>query len=155
MKIIAHRANVNGADISTENHPDQIDLAISMGFDVEVDVRYDCGQEKLFLGHDEPQYTVSWNWLAKRKKYLWIHCKNLDALHEFSFGTSGFNYFWHQEDYYTLTSKNYIWTYPGHDFRANSVIVMPEIYTEKENLKDIATYDCYGVCTDYPQLIKP
>ena len=24
-----------------------------------------------------------------------------------------FNYFWHQEDDYTLTSEGYVWVYPG------------------------------------------
>lgn len=155
MKIIAHRANLDGPNVNLENQPDQIDLAISCGFDAEIDVWYQDG--KLFLGHDEPQYKVSWRWLAQRRKSLWIHCKNLDALYEFSFGTSGFNYFWHQEDHFTLTSKNYIWTYPGQDYRSNSVVVMPEIsyLKEKESLKDIITWECYGVCTDYPNLIKP
>ena len=41
MKLIAHRANINGPDSSTENSPDQIDKCIEQGYDVEVDIRYD------------------------------------------------------------------------------------------------------------------
>ena len=155
MKIIAHRANLDGPNINTENTPSQIDNAIELGFDVEVDVWYNKLTETLHLGHDEPQYQITWYWLASRKDNLWIHCKNVEALFEFTKGVcSGYNYFWHQEDYFTLTSKNKIWTYPGHPYTKNSVIVMPEIYTEKERLKEYILYDCHGVCTDYPQLIK-
>jgi hypothetical protein len=41
--------------------------------------------------------------------------------------------FWHQNDDFTLTSKNYIWTYPGQPYTASSVIVMPEFWV-KANL---------------------
>ena len=29
-----------------------------------------------------------------------------------------FNYFWHQNDKFTLTSKGYIWTFPGNKYSA-------------------------------------
>jgi hypothetical protein len=154
MKIIAHRANIDGPNPLTENMPEQIDKAISMGYDVEIDLRYDILTGMIHLGHDDPQYDVDWYWLGARKDRLWIHCKNLEALLEFSRGTSGFNYFWHQTDSYTLTSTNKIWTYPGNPYTSKSIIVMPESYMNKDNLKNLIAYDCYGVCTDYPQLIK-
>lgn len=152
MKLIAHRGNIDGISLSDENHPDYIDAAIKQGYDVEIDVRYDIKSEKLFLGHDEPQHLISWYWLAGRKDNLWIHCKNLDALYHFCHGTSGFNYFWHQEDYFTLTSKKYIWTYPGQAYTPNSVIVMPEWkYTNWDMLK---VMDCHGICSDYVGRLK-
>jgi len=154
MRIIAHRANLDGSNPLTENSPEQIDKAISMGFDVEIDIRYDITTQTLHLGHDDPEYQITWYWLGSRRDHLWIHCKNLEALSEFSRATSGFNYFWHQNDFYTLTSTNKIWTYPGHPYTSRSVIVMPETYMNKENLPNLIAYDCYGVCTDYPLLIK-
>ncbi len=33
------------------------------------------------------------------------------------------NFFWHENDKYTLTSKNFIWTYPGEKTGGNSIIV--------------------------------
>ena len=34
-----------------------------------------------------------------------------------------FNYFWHENDRFTITSKGYLWTYPGNKYSENSVIV--------------------------------
>jgi glycerophosphoryl diester phosphodiesterase len=155
MKIIAHRGNIDGPNPLTENHPDTIDSAIESGFDVEIDIRYDTLDGQFYLGHDDPQYIVSPYWLAQRMERLWIHCKNLDALYHFVNKTGGYNYFWHQTDDYTLTSKNYIWTYPGQPYTSSSIIVMPESSIRIEDLTDLVAYNCYGICTDYPQrLIK-
>ncbi|MAK16474.1 MAG: hypothetical protein CMQ70_00715 [Gammaproteobacteria bacterium] len=141
MKIISHRAYLNGQNSDFENNPDSISDCISKNFDVEIDVRILDGD--IFLGHDSPKYKVNTNFLNSYKSNLWIHCKNLDALSFFS-KTEGFNYFWHQQDDYTLTSKNYIWTYPGKQLTPNSVIV--DLNNEIDYSKNI----CFGVCTDFP-----
>jgi hypothetical protein len=62
------------------------------------------------------------------------------------------NYFWHQTDNFTLTSKQYIWTYPGQQYTDKSVIVILEssIY----NIQSINQLNCYGVCSDYVQEFK-
>ena len=36
------------------------------------------------------------------------------------------NYFWHQNDDYTITSKGYIWAYPGKKLNKNAIYVLPE-----------------------------
>jgi hypothetical protein len=149
MKLIAHRGNINGPDPSKENKPEYIEQAISQGYDVEIDIRYSPLDKGLYLGHDEPEYKVTWHWLSGLRDRLWIHCKNIEALYEFNYGTSGFNYFWHQEDYFTLTSRNYIWTYPGQAYTPRSVIVMPEVYKNLDDFVDLRAYDCFGVCSDY------
>lgn len=155
MKIIAHRGNIDGPNPLIENHPETIDKAIEFGFDVEIDIRYDTFDGQLYLGHDDPQYVVTPYWLAQRMDNLWIHCKNIDALYYFVTKTGGYNYFWHQTDDFTLTSKNYIWTYPGQPYTASSVIVMPELSIKEQDFKDLHAYNCYGICTDYPQrLVK-
>lgn len=151
MKIIAHRGNIDGPNPLTENHPETIDNAIDMGFDVEIDIRYDPFDDQFYLGHDDPQYVVTTYWLAQRMENIWIHCKNIDALYHFVTKTGGYNYFWHQTDDFTLTSKNYIWTYPGQPYTSSSVIVMPELSIKEENFDELIAYNCYGVCTDYPQ----
>jgi hypothetical protein len=149
MKLIAHRGNINGPDPLKENNPDYIEQAIAEGYDVEIDIRYGALNNKLYLGHDEPQYPITWFWLGKYIDNLWIHCKNIEALYEFSRGTSGFNYFWHQEDDFTLTSKNYIWTYPGKTYTPKSIIVMPEWETDVNEFVDLIAYNCYAICSDY------
>ena len=142
MKLIAHKGNIDGPNSVTENHPAQIDKCIAEGYDVEVDLWWDNEERKLWLGHCEPQYEVSWWWLAGRADNLWIHCKDFTTLHEFTTNTSGYNYFWHQGDDYTLTSKNYIWSSPGKPFTSQTVMVI-------ENVEDVKEYDCYGSCSDY------
>lgn len=154
MKLIAHRGNINGPDISNENNPKYIENAIIQGFNVEIDLRYI--DSKLYLGHDSPDYEIEWTWLEQYKENLWIHCKNLRALYNFSSKTNGYNYFWHQDDKYTLTSTNKIWVYPGLDYKNhpdNSIIVMPEWYTIIDELVKLKSYNCYGVCSDYVSCI--
>ena len=141
MVIISHRGNIGGADPEVENKPEQIDLVIEeYGWDVEVDL-WKIG-DKFFLGHDEPQYEVTWDWLWERSNSLWIHCKNGDALIE---TYQMFNTFWHQKDDYTLTSTNWIWAYPGIEVPepARAIAVMPE-----ENF-NVGWFG--GVCTDNPE----
>jgi hypothetical protein len=153
MKLISHRGNISGPNVERENSPEYIDEAISLGFDVEIDVRYSKCEEKFYLGHDDPQYHVTRYWLAERMENFWIHCKNIEALFEFV-NTGGYNYFWHQEDDFTLTSKNYIWTYPGKTYTPRSVIVMPETSIDIDKLSDLKVYNCFAICSDYIGRIK-
>ena len=59
MKLIAHRANIDGCESWLENKPEQVDRCINLGYDVEVDVRYDPLTQVFWLGHDEPKYKVN------------------------------------------------------------------------------------------------
>lgn len=138
--MISHRGNINGRLEISENEPNYIDLAISRGYDIEVDVWYEY--DALWLGHDRPDYVVDLIWLRDRIEKLWIHCKNIDAVVYFKECDFEFNYFWHQEDDLTLTSKKFIWAYPGKQPIHNSIAVMPEI-----NDDDVS--ECLGICSDY------
>lgn len=147
MIYIAHRGNIDGAQPELENDPDYIDLAIRRGYEVEVDLRVVGG--KLYLGHDEPQYEITKDWLIDRSEVLWIHCKNIDALmfmRAFGSWGDGFHFFWHQEDDYTITSQGYIWAFPGKSLGdgKNVVCVMPE--RANYTLSEIS--HCYAVCSD-------
>ena len=95
---------------------------------------------------------VTWYWLAGKQDYLWIHCKDITTFHEFSMKISGYNYFWHQEDDYTLTSKQRIWAYPGKTYTENTVIVMPEWNNMDWDMLKVT--NCYGVCSDYIEKLK-
>lgn len=114
MRFIAHRGNLKGRRPERENHPDYIEEAIEQGFDVEIDVWYEPTSTGglYWLGHDEPQYEINLIWLDKHKEHLWCHAKNLDAFHQLIHHTE-INSFWHQNDDYTLTTHNFIWTYPN------------------------------------------
>ena len=137
MKIISHRGNLNGRNISTENSIPAINVALYHGLDVEIDVWYK--NNNWYLGHDKPQYLVNLSFLENKK--LWCHAKNLDALN-LMIKNKKIHSFWHQNDDFTLTSKNYIWTYPNKNTGSNSIIVL-------KNSKDKIPKKCFGICTDF------
>ena len=141
MKIIAHRGNTNGPK-SDENHPIYLEKALLKGYDIEADIW--VIENKIFLGHDKPTYNININNLFEIKDNLWIHCKNLDALSYFD--KEVFNFFWHENDKFTLTSKGFIWTYPNELLSRKSVVV--DLSLKNNNL------DVYGICTDYTEKVK-
>jgi len=153
LKLIAHRGNVNGPDSEKENRPEQVQYCILQGYDVEIDLRLDSLTGELYLGHDEPQYKITWQWLEQYKDNLWIHCKDLNILTEMSKTTTRYNYFWHQTDSYTLTSKKIIWAYPDQPYSSHTVIVMPE-WNKTNNWDDLKYSDCFGICSDYVEKLK-
>lgn len=153
MILISHRGNISGPNPSRENTTSYIQESIDAGFSVEIDLWIEkviFGTRvvyKFFLGHDTPQHETSYEWLHDRRSKLWIHAKNLECLYYFRQAppASGWNFFWHQEDEYTLTNNCLIWTYPGHPLTDRSICVMPEKsdYEKKEVDK------CVGICSDY------
>ena len=54
---------------------------------------------------------------------------------------------WHETDKVTITSKGFIWAFPGHQPLKNSIAVMPEI-----NNEDVS--QCIGICSDYIEQYK-
>jgi len=137
MLFISHRGNLTGKDTSFENHPDYIQEALSVGYNVEIDVWW--YNERFYLGHDEPSYVMPETYLLNTS--LWFHCKNVEALQ--SIGSyNSIKYFWHQEDDVTLTSNRKIWTYPGKKLVKGAIAVLPE---EEYNGN---LWDCYAICTD-------
>lgn len=138
MILISHRGNIDGKEPSLENRPDFIDNAIRHGFDVEIDIRYIDGN--LFLGHDKADYNIDFKWLNERIDKLWVHCKNHSAV-DFFYSTD-FNYFWHDSDDMTITSKGIIWAHPKIQPIKNSIAVLPDG-------NDWEIENCKGICSDY------
>lgn len=145
MILISHRGNIDGKILEMENRPDYIEDAIRLGYDVEIDIWMING--KIFLGHDEPQYEIAIDWIDSRSHCLWVHCKNIEVLTFLNKYDHGINYFWHESDTVTLTSKNYIWANPGKQPMYNSISVLPELYKE-----DVSR--CIGICSDYIKTYK-
>ena len=136
MKLIAHRGNISGPS-EYENHPNYIEETLELGYDCEVDVWYRNGE--YWLGHDEPVYDIGKSFLRNNK--LWCHAKNLEALDMML--KDDIHCFWHQKDDVTLTSKNYICTYPKKRLLKGAACVMPELGYEG-NIKE-----CFAICSDY------
>lgn len=143
MKLISHRGNINGKILESENKPDYIDDTICLGYEVEIDMWWING--KTYLGHDKPQYEVNDKWLEERIDNLWVHCKNIELLNWIR--STSLHYFWHETDTITLTSKNYIWAYPGKQPIIGSIAVMPEL--NNDNISQ-----CIGICSDFIQNYK-
>ena len=136
MIYISHRGYTNGIDNDVENNPDVIESLLDKNINVEIDIR--SFKNQLFLGHDEPRYKINKEFLLNDK--LWCHAKDFQTLEVLS--VINCNYFWHQNDDYTITSKGFIWVYPGKPLLKNSICVFPEKYKQDFSM-------CYGICTDY------
>tara|TARA_R100000008_G_C3523787_1_gene135445 strand:+ start:114 stop:554 length:441 start_codon:yes stop_codon:yes gene_type:complete len=137
MKFISHRGNVNGRNELMENHPLAIQMAMNAGFDVEVDVWFT--KAGWYLGHDKPQYAINPTFLSKEG--LWCHAKDIETLKQMLLYPQ-IHCFWHQTDDVTLTSRNFIWTYPGKESTENSVCVLA-------NKDDKIPEKCFGICSDF------
>jgi hypothetical protein len=139
MIFISHRGNINGINLERENDPKYVLEAINKGYECEIDVWF--VKDRLYLGHDEPQYEINLKFLQNDK--FWCHAKNLLALEYMLL--HGVHCFWHQSDDYTITSKGVIWAYPGKELSKNSICVMPERHTDAPK-KEI---NHAGICSDY------
>lgn len=137
MITISHRGNIFGSNPSLENKPDHIQTLLDRNINVEIDVWWH--NNKFFLGHDTPIHEISQNFLVHPN--LWCHAKNLDALTILLDMKTVC--FWHQEDDHTLTSNNFIWTYPNKINNKNCIVV--DITSDWKN----KNYNCAGVCVDY------
>jgi len=149
MILIAHRGLYEGWNEELENRPEQLLAALAEGFDAETDVRYIDG--KWWLGHDEPTYEVDEDFILTNG--LWLHAKNLAALTRLC--ARGANYFWHQGDDYTITSKGWIWAYPGQPLSEHSIRNQPEWkkgwFDRSVRVQD---EDYAGVCSKFVKLIR-
>lgn len=138
MILISHRGNLNGPEPNLENNPKYIELALNFGYDVEIDIRYVDGE--YFLGHDFPQYKVTKKFVENQN--FWVHCKDYTTLLHFTLNHRNLNFFYHTDEDYVLTSKQYIWAYPGKYGLNNTIAVLPELTNQSIN-------GFAGVCSDY------
>jgi hypothetical protein len=143
MRLISHRGNISGRNPEKENSKEYIQDALNAGYDVEVDIWY--VDNRYFFGHDNPNYEIEKHFIDEIKDRCWFHCKNEEALCNLGENFNNINYFWHEGDKYTLTSKGYIWAYPGEKVLKNSITLYPENYPENENKILLSS----GICSDY------
>jgi hypothetical protein len=137
--LISHRANINGPHTALygENHPSSIKETLK-NFNVEIDVW--LINNLYLLGHDEPQYEVDISFL--KKDGLWCHAKNIETLS--SLVQENIHCFVHNTDFATLTSRGWIWTYPGQPIiSSHSIAVMPE------TIKNYNIDKAGGICSDF------
>lgn len=142
MLIVSHRGNINGPVNDLENNPKQIDLAISKGFLVEIDLRIINGE--YWLGHNNADYKTDVYWILDRADKLIVHSKDLATANDLFKNRKTINWFYHTNEDIVLTSWGWIWAYPR-IYLNNAITVLEE--------KDLS-FPKYilGVCTDYPIL---
>lgn len=143
MKFVSHRGNLTGKEIENENTIKQIEKAINLGFDVEVDVWKVNGQ--IYLGHDKPENKIDISFLLKNIDWLWIHAKNFDIVSVLVY--NDLHWFWHENDKFTLTSKNKIWTFLD-VFIENAVVNQPNDNSIFWTQKLYKKYNFYAICHD-------
>ena len=141
MKLIAHRGNLYGQDKELENSQMAIFKALDLGYDCEVDLWY--LDKALYLGHDKPVHRTSFHFVKTNSKNLWCHAKNQEALEVLNDYDT--NFFWHDTDKFTMTSKGDIWCYPSDKVYNFGINVMPE--WNKHSIGDFK--DVSGVCSDF------
>jgi len=138
MLRIAHRGNVSGKNEVFENYPIYVKHALDRGFDAEIDVwlRDSC----LYLGHDCPVYPIEFEFL--KQTGLWVHAKNKELL-PLLMANNNINWFWHENDTYTLTSFGFVWTYPG-NLIEGCIVNQPDKHSKFWDKQDVYQ----GVCAD-------
>lgn len=135
MILIAHRGNITGPKPWLENSPDYISNAISRGYNVELDVWF--LNDSWWLGHDSVQCEIDFTFLQHPD--MWLHCKNYEALQQLI--PAELNFFYHTDEDYVLTSKRFIWAYPGQPGGDHTICVMPDRHASVKGF--------VGVCSDY------
>jgi hypothetical protein len=147
MIKIAHRGLVNGPNTENENNPRVIMDALSAGYDAEIDLQIG-NDNRLYLGHDEPSYNISLDFLVQRG--LWIHAKTIKALRFLTTTIPNTNFFYHEEDPMVVTTHGWIWVHPkhldGNLSTIRTIAVVPEYVMPVDQFKNL---DCFGICSDY------
>lgn len=144
MILVSHRGNLIGPESCTENSPCQIDLAISKNYLVEVDLR--IIDDHYWLGHDNPDYKINKEWLVDRSKHLIIHAKNLITCDKLAEDSNTLNWFYHTDEDVVLTSKGWLWAYPGIYLKNAITVLIDKNINIPKNIK--------GICSDYIELFK-
>lgn len=149
-RFIAHRGVFDGNYSDKENRIETIVHALRCGYEVEVDVRLFNGE--IYLGHDEPQEKISDLWESMRKGVdwlgygnIWYHCKDSGSMDYFNRSNVS-NYFFHNTDDFTLTSKGFIWTANLVGCYPNNTIVVAK--NKEDTLSQFET-NCAGICSPY------
>ena len=142
--IIAHRGNLTGPEVERENSPSYIDAAIAAGFPVEVDLRSKDGE--LWLGHDNPQYPITQEWLFARRKDLWIHIKDYCSAVLMGQLKENYQFFCHQSDDFTITSTGHVWVHDLENEITKECIVP---LLDRKSIIDFTQKEFFAICTDY------
>lgn len=147
MIFIAHRGNISGPNQQEENTVKYLKKALSMGLGIECDVMTDK-HDNLCFGHDQPQEPIDFELL--KQPNVFVHCKDI-----LSFETllkKGVHVFMHEEDPLTLTSRGFVWAYPGIQPHLENAVWLDldpfRVHTDRPSP------NIYGICGDYLTVVN-
>ena len=147
MIYISHRGNIDNIIPEKENTITYIEEAIDLGYEVEIDVRTKNGD--LYLGHDNPDYEVSMEWLISHRNNLWIHAKDIKTLTTLL--ETNLRFFYHEKENHTIISgTNLIWSHNILESNENSIIPLLSL----SDLDLLPKHKIKGVCSDYIKILK-
>jgi hypothetical protein len=159
MKVIAHRANLDGPNPQTENTVKAIKECLDFGYDVEIDAQAMDGHNVL-IGHDEKTERLNLLEFPKHSENLWFHAKNIEVAMDLITKKLLYSYrydiFMHDKDECVFTHNNFMWQYPTHKtMKGRNVLVsvMPE-WNFKGPTDFFELFDYYAVCTDHPKIFQ-
>lgn len=142
MLFISHRGNLSGKNKVFENCLTTIKNVIETGYIAEIDLWYN--DNFFYLGHDNPENLIEYDFLKLYSNKLLIHCKNDEALFKLK-NDPDFEFFTHTEDQFTLSSKNTILVNPFvKTNHRDCILMMPEM--SSYNLDEILKFK--GIVSD-------
>lgn len=152
--IISHRGNLDGPNPTRENKIDYVLESLEVCLFTEIDI-WKFG-EYIFMSHDRPQSTSEYQpgvepFLYENRDRLVIHCKNILALQMMAGLRNShiYNFFWHENDAYTITNKGWIWAYPDKQIISTRVSqAQPFTVAVLPELNDTNTDNFFAICTD-------
>ena len=149
MIIISHRGNLNGPS-KYENTICRIELCLSKGLYVEVDV-WKLPDEKSFrLGHNSPILHESIPLYFLENDKILCHCKNQEA-YDYLKNNDKVLAFQHKDEKQVILKNKMIWK---HSNNFNPSGKKDDIYVYLGKNKDGKLLEFGGICTDYPELLQ-
>ncbi len=144
LQRIAHRGNTNGRNPLDENRVEYLLHGYETVGAVECDIQVWNG--RLYFGHDGPQELVDPAIILQDNWFC--HAKDLDALEALL--TLEAHSFWHQTDKVTLTSRGYVWCYPGQYpvMKQHKAIWLDFDRRFPMDSMLHEPLDCWGLCSD-------
>ena len=153
--VIAHRGLLCGPNQFLENEPNHIKKNIKYHPQIinEIDIWI---SNEIYLGHDRPDYKIEINFLKEFSNNLILHLKHIEfksdvAMKNFKEINQNCHTFCHEDDNFTITSRNWIWLHPKNKIQENCIVVMPEKFLNLDINENIMLLKkAKGVCSDYP-----
>lgn len=163
MKIISHRGNLTGPDPEKENTIEAIEKALSLGYDVEIDVWY-LG-DSFWLGHDKPErkFDILNLFVWAEKGDIYLHCKDhrsiLMFLEDKANQIPNVYPFVHDKDPCILLRDDIVWVHPEYvagfqSIPKRCIAVLPRCKNLVNIAEDLVLTKFLGVCTDYPENVR-